>query len=68
MEIEIVLKKLASPARRAIIGSGVTTLEELAQMSEDQVAALHGIGKNVLSVIRAMLEEHGLSFTLRPEE
>jgi hypothetical protein len=59
--IEIVLKRLAKPAQRAIQGAGITTLEELAAHTEAEIAALHGIGKNALQTIRTTLKENGLS-------
>jgi hypothetical protein len=66
MDIDILLKKLASPAQRAIISTGVTTLEALAAMSEAEIRDLHGIGKNALMIIQATLAEYGLKN--RPNE
>lgn len=63
MDIEILLAKLAKPAQRAIRGAGVTTLEELAQMREDEVRNLHGIGKNAMTVIVDTLAENGMSLS-----
>ncbi len=60
MKFQPLLDKLASPARRAILSTGVTTLEGLSRMSRDEIAALHGIGKNALQLIEATLEEYGL--------
>jgi hypothetical protein len=55
MEIDNLLKKLAKPAQRAILGTGVTTVEQLSTMSEDEIFNLHGIGKNAMKVIVATL-------------
>ena len=63
MEIVILLSRLAAPARRAIQSTGMTTLEQLAQIREAEVRALHGIGQNALTIITASLVEHGLSFS-----
>lgn len=63
MDIEILLAKLAKPAQRAIRGAGVTTLEELAQMREEEVRNLHGIGKNAMTVIVHTLAENGMSLS-----
>jgi hypothetical protein len=60
------LPKLASPARRALAGAGITRLAELAKMSEAELARLHGIGPNALKTLRLALEEKGLKF--RPEK
>jgi predicted RecB family nuclease len=62
MAIEIAQIKLASPAQRAFQNAGITTLEELAQHSEAEIAALHGIGKHALATLRQKLQENGLTF------
>lgn len=56
------LPKLAAPARRALEGAGITSLSELAQHKESEIAELHGIGKNALETLRQALAERGLSF------
>ncbi len=61
MDINALLPKLARPAQRAIISTGVTTLEQLSRMTEAEISNLHGIGKNALKVIISKLEENGLS-------
>lgn len=66
MEITLQLKKLSKPAKRAILNSGLTTLEGLAALSEKDVAQWHGIGQNSLITLRAILEENGLSFSNNP--
>jgi len=59
------LPKLASPAQRALAGAGITRLEQVAEMSEAELAQLHGIGPNALKTLRQALADQGLSF--RPE-
>jgi DNA-directed RNA polymerase alpha subunit len=61
MPIENLLRRLASPAQRAIQSSGVKTAEELAELSEAQIMELHGIGQNAMKTIKAFLAENGLS-------
>jgi DNA-directed RNA polymerase alpha subunit len=61
MSIDNLLQKLASPAQRALLGAGITTLEQLSQHSEQEILALHGIGKNALQIIQAALKDHGLA-------
>lgn len=61
MKIEILLVKLSAPAQRALVNAGITTLEELAQQTDREILGLHGIGKNAMAVIKATLEENGLS-------
>lgn len=65
MDIELLLKKLAKPAQRAILSTGVTTLEQLSIMTEKEVSNLHGIGKNALQVIKSTLKEYGLSLAVK---
>ena len=62
MPIEIAQIKLASPAQRAFQNAGITTLEQLAEHSEAEIAALHGIGKHALTILRQKLQENGLAF------
>jgi DNA-directed RNA polymerase alpha subunit len=62
MEIEPLLKRLAKPAQRALQNAGIQSLEELAGCREEEIAALHGIGKNALQVVKTTLNESGLSF------
>jgi len=65
MQIEILLKKLAKPAQRAIQNAGITTIEQLSSYSEKEISELHGIGKNAISVIRQTLNEHGIIFSIK---
>lgn len=68
MDISILLKKLARPAQRALLGAGFATLEQLSAVTEKEIADLHGIGENALQVISRTLEENGLSFSNEKEE
>jgi hypothetical protein len=56
------LSELASPARRALTGAGLTTLAKLSKWSEARVLELHGMGPNVMKVLRKNLENDGRSF------
>jgi predicted flap endonuclease-1-like 5' DNA nuclease len=53
---------LAQPARRALAGEGIHSLEQLAQFSEAEIKRLHGIGPNALSKLRQALQDNGLIF------
>jgi ABC-type nitrate/sulfonate/bicarbonate transport system substrate-binding protein len=66
MEMTLQLEKLGKPAQRAILNSGITTLEELAALPEKEVAQWHGIGPNALIRLRTILAENGLSFSRSP--
>jgi hypothetical protein len=55
------LPKLPAPARRTLAGAGYTCLEQLAHVSECELAKLHGMGPSALAAIRIALEERGMS-------
>ena len=53
---------LAAPARRALAGAGVRSLDDVARRREPEVAALHGMGPNAMRVLREKLAAKGLGF------
>lgn len=53
---------LSAPAKRALAGAGISSLDQLARMSEAEVKKLHGIGPNALDKLRRALDAKGLSF------
>ncbi len=54
--------QLAKPAQRALANAGITTLEQLVNLSETEFMALHGIGKNALQTLKTALTNRNLSF------
>jgi len=54
--------ELSQPARRALVGAGYLRLEQLTEISEDEVKQLHGIGPKAIDLLRHDLETLGLSF------
>jgi DNA-directed RNA polymerase alpha subunit len=62
MDIDILLRKLAKPAQRAIQNEGITTLEQLSKYSEREFSELHGIGKNAMNIIKQTMSENELTF------
>ena len=54
--------KLAAPAQRALAGAGITSLAQLAKMTEAEIKQLHGIGPNALKQLRTAMSAKGLSF------
>ncbi|MCM5528347.1 DUF1801 domain-containing protein [Parasegetibacter sp. NRK P23] len=54
--------ELAAPARRALENAGITTVKQLAAHTEQEVLALHGMGKASLPLLRKMLQEAGKTF------
>ena len=57
--------ELAQPARRALANAGITRLEQLARLSEDEIEKLHGIGPNAMTQLRRALSSQGLSFRVK---
>lgn len=55
-------KKLAKPAQRALAGAGITTLKQLAKLTEEALSSLHGIGANAVEKLKQELMENELSF------
>jgi hypothetical protein len=58
------LSELASPARRALTGAGLTTLGKLSKWSEARVGELHGMGPIAMKKLRASLGKQGLRFKI----
>jgi hypothetical protein len=56
------LPKLAAPAQRALQSAGITSLNDLTKVSEDELMQLHGMGKNALGTLQDALKAKGLSF------
>lgn len=59
------LPKLGKPAERALAALGVTTLEQLADYSPEQLLAIHGIGPKAIMILEPLLAQQGLRF--RPD-
>jgi DNA-directed RNA polymerase alpha subunit len=53
---------LSAPARRALVNAGIDSYNELAKVSEEDLAALHGMGPKAMDVLRQGLKKRGLSF------
>ena len=56
------LPKLSAPAHRALAGAGITSLAEVSQHTEAEIAKLHGVGPTIIVALRAALAEKGLAF------
>jgi hypothetical protein len=54
--------ELSQPARRALVGAGYLRLEQLTEISEDEVKQLHGVGPKAIKQLHHALETLGLSF------
>ena len=56
------LPKLAASAQRALAAAGIQRLEQLTQLSEDEIKQLHGVGPNALEQLHRALAAKGLAF------
>ncbi|RTE09783.1 DNA-binding protein [Paenibacillus whitsoniae] len=56
------IKGLASPARRALAGAGITRLAQLSEKTEAELLQLHGMGPKAMGALRAALQAQGMSF------
>jgi len=56
------LAGLSAPARRAMEGKGIKTVQQLAKHSKTELLSLHGIGPNTLPKLEKVLAEAGKKF------
>lgn len=56
------LSLLYAPARRALEHKGIISVVQLAQYSEKEILALHGMGKSSLPILNEALKKEGLKF------
>lgn len=54
--------KLAQPAQRALSRAGIKDLEQLSEWTVEQLASLHGIGKNAVSILTEAMLANRLEF------
>lgn len=57
-----ILTAVGAPARRALERAGLVTAAALAERSEAEILALHGVGPSSLPRLRAALAAEGLAF------
>jgi predicted RecB family nuclease len=51
------MSALSAPARRALENNGITSIEQLASLSEKELLQMHGMGKSSIPKLKAVLEE-----------
>ena len=56
------LPPIGAPATRALAAAGLTRLSQVAEHSEAELAALHGVGPRAIGLLREALAQRGLSF------
>ena len=55
------LPKIGAPATNALAGAGITTLEQVAKLSEPELLALHGVGPKAVRLLQEALAPAGKS-------
>ncbi|MFS0700577.1 helix-hairpin-helix domain-containing protein [Cellulomonas sp. 179-A 4D5 NHS] len=53
--------RIGRPALGALAHVGITTLDEVARLSEAELLALHGVGPKAVRLLRESLAAEGLS-------
>ena len=53
---------LSRPARRALANAGIDSPKKLSRFRESEILALHGIGKDAIQKLHAVLVKHKLRF------
>jgi len=61
-EVKGFLALLGGPARRALEHEGIDTLQRLAEYTEKEILALHGMGRSSMPKLHKALVEEGLCF------
>jgi predicted flap endonuclease-1-like 5' DNA nuclease len=59
------LPPIGDPARAALALAGITRLDQVTDVTERQLLALHGVGPKAIRILRETLAARGLAF--RPE-
>jgi len=54
--------RVMSPAKRALVGAGIHTLDDLTTWTRADVAALHGVGPSALRLLDAALATTGRTY------
>jgi len=55
-------KGVAKPAQRALAAAGYTSIDQLANAREEDLAGLHGMGTRAIDILREALKQRGKSF------
>ena len=57
------LPPIGRPANSAFLEAGITTLEQVATHSRQELLAMHGVGPRAVRMLADALAERGLDFT-----
>jgi len=58
---------IGRPATQALAGAGLTTLEDVATRSKNELMAMHGVGPKAIRILTEALEERDLALRSDPE-
>ena len=53
---------LSAPVLQALTATGLTDLRRVAEVTEKELLALHGVGPKTIVTLRPALDRHGLAF------
>jgi hypothetical protein len=53
---------IAQPALRALLAAGLTSLERVGHVTEEQLAGLHGMGPKAIKTLREALHQRRMDF------
>ncbi|AIQ58253.1 DNA-binding protein [Paenibacillus borealis] len=53
---------ISKPAHRALAGAGIVRLEQLTDITEEELLKLHGMGPKGVRILRQALADKGLDF------
>ncbi|AIY00437.1 hypothetical protein ART_0838 [Arthrobacter sp. PAMC 25486] len=53
---------IGKPATRALVGAGITRVEELTTRSDTELLALHGVGPKAIRILGEELASRGRAF------
>lgn len=56
---------IGRPATRALLAAGITTLDDVAERSETELLALHGVGPKAVRILSEALAEQGRALAAR---
>lgn len=45
-------EKISKPAMRALLAAGITTLQQAAKLSDEELLKLHGVGPKAVRILR----------------
>lgn len=62
------LPKIGKPATNALNTINITTLEQVVQLDQHNLAKLHGMGPKAIGILKEALLEQGLSFSQLDED